>query len=104
MINMKKYFFAVILLVTSVAFSQNASAQAPRVYVKVQPAAPVIVRPAPPAPGHIWVEHEWVVRNGSYVHVPGYWAVPPHGRLKWIPGHWKNHHGHGYYWVPGHWA
>lgn len=100
---MKKNFFAAIVLLAGLALSQPIHAQV-RVYVHVQPTAPVIVRPAAPAPGHVWVEHEWVVKNGAYVHVPGYWAAPPHGRARWVPGHWKNHHGHGYYWVPGHWA
>ena len=98
---MKKHLFAVILILTCISFSNVSMAQ---VYVRIQPVAPVIVRPAPPTPDHIWVEHEWAVRNGAYVHVPGYWAVPPHGRARWIPGHWRNHHHHGYYWIPGHWA
>ena len=103
---MKKQFLAVILMSVCIGFSSAALAQVQQVqvYVRVQPVAPVIVRPAAPAPGHIWVEHEYVVRNGAYVHVPGYWAVPPKGRVRWVPGHWKNHSGHGYYWIPGHWA
>ncbi|MBS1600022.1 MAG: YXWGXW repeat-containing protein [Bacteroidetes bacterium] len=100
---MKKNILAVAFLFSCIAFSQSLSAQV-RVYVNVQPTTPVIVRPAAPAPGHIWVEHEWVVRNGTYVHVPGYWAVPPPGRVRWIPGHWKKNHRHGFYWVPGHWV
>jgi len=100
---MKKQFLACILMLACFAFSDATLAQM-RVYVREQPATPVIVRPAAPAPDHLWVEHEWVVRNGVYVHVPGYWAVPPRGRVKWVPGRWKNASGHGYYWVPGHWV
>ena len=86
-----------------IALSHPGFAQV-HIYVHAQPVAPVIVRPAPPTPDHIWVEHEWIVRNGEYVHVPGYWAVPPRERARWVPGHWKRHHRHGYYWMPGHWA
>jgi hypothetical protein len=97
---MKKQFWVCLIAVGFILFSQAVNAQ---YYVKVQPVAPVIVRPAPPSPKHMWVEHEWMWKNGAYVHVAGYWAIPPTGRVRWIPGHWKETHGRGYYWVPGHW-
>ena len=81
-----------------------AQVQQVQVYVQVQPVAPVIVRPAAPAPGHIWVEHEWVVRNGAYVHVPGYWAVASARTSEVGSRSLEKSSGHGYYWVPGHWT
>ncbi|HTQ66421.1 MAG TPA: hypothetical protein VMI12_16630 [Puia sp.] len=98
---MKKHFLLSFFIICFVLLSQAIHAQ---YYVKVQPVAPVIVRPVAPSARHIWVEHEWVWRNGAYVHVPGHWAIPPAGGVRWIPGHWRETHGRGYYWVPGHWA
>jgi len=74
-----------------------------RVYVRIGPPAPVVeVRPAPPAPGLIWVPgyHRWDGR--TYVWAPGVWRQPPHAHAKWVTGHWA-HDRHGYYFVEGHW-
>jgi hypothetical protein len=79
-----------------------SSAEAQHFYVSVHPAAAVVVRPAAPSPRHVWVASEWTWRGGSYVEVPGYWALPPAGHRNWVEGHWiKDHHGE--YWVAGHW-
>jgi hypothetical protein len=99
---MKKRFLVSIFTVLCIAFSQVSHAQ--HFYVKVRPVEPVIVRPAAPSPHHVWVEHEWAWRNGAYVHVPGYWVVPPRGHHRWIPGHWRESRRDGAYWVPGHWS
>ncbi len=99
---MKKRLLVAIFSLLCIVMAQTSQAQ--HFYVKVQPAAPVIVRPVAPSPRHVWVEHEWVWRNGAYVHVPGYWAEPPRRHARWIPGHWKHSRGYGYYWVPGHWS
>lgn len=57
--------------------SNVAHAQA---YVAVAPyAAPapiVVVRPAPPARTHVWVEGRWNWNGYRYVWCPGYWAAP----------------------------
>ena len=99
---MKKYVLAVVILLgVFTGISQSTQAQV-HFYVNVRPTAPVIVRPAPPSPRHIWVEDEWTYRNGAYVRVPGYWAAPPRGRRAWVAGHWE-HERRGHYWVAGHW-
>jgi len=99
---MKKQILIVSIALICAICTQSVQAQ--HFYVKVQPVAPVVVRPAPPSPHHVWVEDEWVWRNGSYAHVPGYWATPRPHYHRWVPGHWRHYHSHGYYWVPGHWA
>ncbi|MFL9482366.1 hypothetical protein ACI6Q2_06270 [Chitinophagaceae bacterium LWZ2-11] len=91
-----------LVLVLGLGFAVNASAQ--HIYVSIQPTAPVIVRPAPPSPRHIWVETEWVARGGTYVAVNGHWATPPHRYHTWVVGRWVHEPNHGHYWVPGHWA
>ena len=98
---MKTYFYKTafsLLLLLFVSVYSNAQ----RFVVRVRPAAPVAVRIASPSPRHIWVEGDWVWRNGNYVYQPGYWHLP-RGRERWISGHWKRTRG-GWYWVPGHWA
>jgi WXXGXW repeat (2 copies) len=78
------------------------SAGAQTIYVKVRPVIPVVVRPAPPSPHHVWVAEEWRPNGAGYVYSGGYWAAPPHPGWVWIPGHWKKHE-YGEYWVAGHW-
>ena len=97
---MKKYLSKLALLsVIALAVSFTASAQ---IYVRVRPTVPVIVRPAPPSPAHVWIDEEWEPRGGSYVYAGGHWASPPHAGWAWIPGHWKRG-GRGEWWVKGHW-
>ncbi len=86
-----------LFLITGFTTISNAQ----RFYVKVQPAEPVVVRPAQPSPRHVWIEGDWTWQNGTYVHKDGYWTVPPAGRV-WVAGHWSHEAG-GYYWVAGHW-
>ena len=94
-------FFRVILAIALfTGVSQISNAQ--RVFVKIQPVAPVEVRVAPPSPRHIWIDGEWEWRGGTYVHLPGHWVIPePHRH--WVPGHWRRLYG-GWNWVPGHWG
>ena len=85
----------------AMGFSYSAAAQ--QIYVKVHPVVPVVVRPAPPSPRHIWVAEEWKPNGrGGYVYAGGYWAAPPYAGAVWIPGHWKRGP-YGDYWVAGHW-
>lgn len=79
------------------------STQAQRIYVKVRPAAPVVVRTAAPRADYIWVEGEWVASGRTYVWKPGYWVEPRKG-YRWIPGHWVDRRGRGSYWIAGHWV
>lgn len=96
----KKLILVSLLSAGLVLFANFADAQ--RIFVNIEPAIPVYVHPACPSPRHVWVESEWVVSGGVYVHHPGYWAIPPEHFHVWIPGHWEREY-RGSYWVPGHW-
>ena len=73
--------------------------------VRVRPAAPVIVRPACPARGHVWINDSWKWdnRKQTYVYVTGYWAKPLRKSSLWVDGHWRKSRA-GWRYVPGHWA
>ncbi|MEP6514041.1 MAG: YXWGXW repeat-containing protein [Parafilimonas sp.] len=94
--NIVKYLLAVTLLF---GFSELTYAQ--KIYVKVQPTAPVVVRPAAPAPNRVWIDGEWVAGNRNYEWKEGYWEAPRSGYI-WVPGHWVGRR-RGSYWVPGRW-
>ena len=93
----KKILVAAFIAALSIA-SSNINAQ---VFVKVRPTVVVKARPVAPSRTHIWVEPEYVWRNGNYVQVDGYWA-PARPNFAYVPGHWRRARG-GYAWVPGHW-
>lgn len=93
---------SMFLLCAGLALAAN-SADAQHFYVKVHPAATVVVRPAAPSPRHVWVGSEYAWRNGAYVETPGHWVLPPRGRRAWVPGRWVTTRGRGDYWVAGHW-
>ncbi len=97
---MKKQIVKFSLMLTLLAgFSAAANAQ--HIYVRVQPAAPVVTRPAAPSARHIWIDGEWIVRNNNYEWKPGYWSIPPE-RSRWVHGYWVKERG-GWYWHPGYW-
>jgi hypothetical protein len=96
---MKKIILLAIAVAGFTLWSADSTAQL--VVVQVKPTAPVVVRVAAPSPKHVWITDEWVLRNGKYVHQPGYWMVPGNGK-SWKNGYWKNGKG-GHYWVPGRW-
>jgi len=98
---MKKFFLKIgMMIAIALSFSTAADAQ---ITVRIRPSAPVIkVRPARPAPTHVWVSGEWRWNNGHYEYVDGYWVEPQRGYHVWVEGHWKHKHG-GWVWVPGHW-
>lgn len=98
---MKKTFLKALLMFCLVTgFAEIGQAQ--RIFVKVRPVAPVVVRTVAPSPRHVWAEGEWVWVNNNYVWHAGYWAEPPHPHEIWIAGHWRRAYG-GWNWVPGHW-
>ena len=72
-----------------------------QVIVKVRPTVVVRARPVAPSKTHIWIEPEYVYRNGNYVMVDGYWE-PARPGFRYKPGHWQKRRG-GYVWIPGHW-
>ena len=98
---MKKQFVK-FALALSIFLGSSQLSHAQRIYVKVQPIAPVVVKPAPIHAGWVWVEGDWVVTNHAYNWRPGYYAEPRRGYV-WVSGHWANHR-RGSYWIPGHWA
>ena len=97
---MKRVFSILAIAVLSFA-AFNSDAQ---IYVTVRPPRPaVVVAPAPPAPGRVWVDEDWACRGGRYVWHGGYWVAPPRPGVAWHAGYWDRRRG-GYYWVPGHWG
>lgn len=67
------------------------------------PAGVVVNSPgSAPFAGAVWIGPEWQWRNGTYVHVPGYWAKPYRKKQRWHGGHWKRTR-RGYIWVGGRW-
>jgi hypothetical protein len=55
-----------------------------------------------PGPDYIWINKEFVWRNGAYITVPGYWARKPHSEAIWNKGHWHKN-GKNWIWERGHW-
>ena len=100
-IHMKKLISRLIVF-AFLMFGIHLAASAQTIYVKIRPAAPVVVRTVAPSPHHVWIAEEWKPNGGGYVYAGGYWAEPPHPGWAWIPGHWKKHE-YGEYWVAGHW-
>jgi len=68
--------------------------------VSTRPEPPYYARPYSPGPGYVWVEGDWVVRNGRYHYREGHWARP--GTRVWVNGTWVPRGG-GYYWKRGYW-
>lgn len=93
-------------LIIAGMMSLAASATFAQVIVRVRPERPhetVVVRRGPaPTPRHVWVDEDWVQRDGGYTWHGGYWAAPPRPGAVYIPGHWRDTH-HGYVWIAGHW-
>lgn len=96
---MKKLLLLFTLFVGSQLWVNTASSQ--EIFVKIRPTAPAFVRPPKPRPEHIWVESEWVCREGKYVFMPGYWTLPRRG-YHFVPGYWK-HTRRGNIWIRGVW-
>lgn len=91
---------ALLALVLVGASSLSASAQ---VYVTVRPEFHrVVTRPVAPSRTHVWIDEDWVYRDGHYVAVGGHWEAPPHPGWVWVPGRWV-HERRGYQWIPGRW-
>ncbi|HEY4208736.1 MAG TPA: hypothetical protein VGM31_18040 [Puia sp.] len=92
---------AVIALMATGATFTTSSASA-QVYVTVRPSWRTVARPAAPSPAHVWIDEDWVFRDGRYVAVGGHWASPPHRGWMWVPGRWV-HARRGWQWMPGRW-
>ncbi|WP_343673310.1 hypothetical protein [Chitinophaga sp.] len=71
-------------------------------YVAERPAPPpVIVQPAPPYPGAVWIGGEYRWRSGNYYYVQPHYVRPRPNRV-YVPGHW-NSGPRGHSWKKGHW-
>lgn len=95
---MKKKIILAVFIASLSFISIQSSAQ---FIVKVRPTVVVRARPLAPSRGHIWIEPEYVWRNGNYEMVDGYWAASRKG-FRYVPGYWKMKR-RGYCWIPGHW-
>jgi len=75
---------------------------APRVVIVDAPPPPprrVVVRPAPPCVGAIWVEGYWQYTGLRFVWVRGHWVAPRDG-YRFVQPRWHVHAGYHYY-TPG---
>lgn len=99
---MKKIFILLFTVGLITLFQQDATAQ---FFVKIRPTIVINAGPRPMAPSrnHIWIEPEYVWRNGNYVLVNGYWAEPRMG-YRYVPGYWKFHRRRGHCWISGRWV
>ena len=70
--------------------------------VSVRPNAPAYQRPQPPGRRYIWIEGDWIWRNGNYEFRQGYWELPRHGQRR-VPGTWMKTR-FGWQWQPGYWV
>ncbi len=95
--RIQKLFLALTFLMVFSALSAEA-----QIYVNVRPVVPAYVRVERPSPRHVWVDEEWVERDGRYVWGGGYWAEPPRPGYLWIGGFWR-HGPRGDIWVHRHW-
>jgi len=88
-----------IICIAVILFTSCATES--RVVVTERPVAPVVVRPAPPYPGAVWVTEEYRWRSGRYVYVAPHYVHPRRSAV-WVPGHWQSSRG-GYVWRGGRW-
>ena len=74
-----------------------------RVTVRTRPTPPpaVVVRPAAPYPGAVWVAEDWRWRRGRYQYVSPHYVRPKASRV-YVPGYWTNGP-RGHVWVRGYW-
>jgi len=73
-----------------------------RLYVRVRPPAlRVVVAPAAPFAGAIWVHGHWRWNGHRHLWVDGHHVKPRKGFV-YLPGEWR-HDRSGWYWVDGHW-
>ncbi|MDP4263262.1 MAG: YXWGXW repeat-containing protein [Bacteroidota bacterium] len=94
---MKKILFACLLTTTPFIFYSCGPME---ITVSDRPSPPVYVRPVSPGPGYIWIEGDWIVRDGHYHWREGHW-VRNRNRV-WIGGSWESRN-NGWYWRRGHW-
>jgi hypothetical protein len=95
---MKKTIFFTIAIIFSILL---VSCGGSRVIVTERPAVPYYQRPLAPRANYIWVDGDWIIRNGRYTYRQGYWAAPRQNR-RWQNGYWQ-HGNRGWNWNHGYW-
>ena len=95
---MKNKIFIALALIGSLTL---VSCSGSRVMVTERPVAPYYQRPFAPGLGYIWIDGDWMVRGGRYVHQQGYWS-PPRGNRHWQNGRWQQY-SNGWQWRNGYW-
>jgi len=90
------------VLATFVVAFLNISVASAQIYVNVRPIKPVVVRIEAPTPRHVWIDEDWMERDGHYVWSGGHWEAPPHNGYRYTKGYWR-HSGHGHAWHAGRW-
>lgn len=95
---MKKInFIAVVFACSLLLLSCGGS----RLIVVERPVAPYYQRPFAPGSNYMWIDGDWMIRNGRYVHQQGYWAAP-RGNRRWESGRWQQID-RGWKWQHGYW-
>lgn len=98
-----------IMALSSVVVLQGCAVYArPHRGVKVvapysPPAPKVVVKPAAPGAGYVWVGGFWKWTGNGYTWKKGHWVHRPAKHRYWVKGHWKKRRG-GWIWIPGHWS
>lgn len=79
------------------------SACARRVYVSERPIPPppMVVRPAAPYGGAVWIPEEYAWSGGRYQYIAPHYVTPRRGHV-WVAGHWDKRHGRAV-WSKGYW-
>jgi len=94
---MKKNFLMILALSGLFLFQSCGPSE---ITVSTRPDRPIYTRPYSPGPGYVWIEGDWVIRNGRYQWREGHWARS-RNRV-YIIGDWESRNG-GWYWRRGYW-
>lgn len=98
---MKKQLFALVMLAAGSALAADISIG---IQIGAPPPPRVVVQPAMPGPGFIWIQGYWYPVEGHYRWHEGYWSRPPYEGAIWVgphhdgaryfAGYWDGPHGH----------
>jgi len=96
---MKNKILAIAMIAAGSLFAQVSLG------IRIGPPPPprVVVRPAAPGAGFVWVDGYWYPVSGHYRWHNGYWTRPPYEGAVWVgprhdgerffDGHWEGPHG-----------
>ena len=72
--------------------------------VTTRPVEPVVIVPASPGPGYVWINGYWQWDRRAHVHhyVNGYWTRPARPGAVWVGGGWHQARG-GWRYSRGYW-